>query len=101
MFPRPLAFSHPKNVLKTLVTAGLTLLGWAAGSAVVARPVGACSCAEPTWTVRLKSAHVDPAGDDQAQHWPLQGSLTSYPGVALIWADEHVAGVVGRAEADQ
>jgi len=87
------------NVLKTLVTIGVALLGWTAGSAVIARPVGACSCAEPTWRVQLVSASVKPPGDNHEKQWPKQGSLTYYPGAIRISADYSVAGVVGLASA--
>ena len=96
---RSLAFRQPASLLKTLVTVGVAVLGWAAGSAVVARPAGACSCAEPTWRVHLVAATVNPPGDDHKKLWPLDGSLTYYPGAIRISNDVPVAGVVTVAEA--
>jgi len=98
MLPRPSLFARAATFL---AAAALALLGWAAASALVARPAGACSCVEPTWTVRLESAVVAPPGDDHAQLWPVQGSLTAYEGTARIWNDQPAAGVVGVVGANR
>jgi hypothetical protein len=75
------------------------VLGVTAGQLATSRRASGCDCSPHTWRVVLQSVTSSDPAMDHAAFWPLSGRLTSYEGVAHIWADWMTVGVIARVGA--
>jgi hypothetical protein len=62
------------------------LLGGISGLAVASSRASACECAGDQWQlVRASVTSSDSAAASHERYWPLEGTLSAYPGHAHVW----------------